>query len=201
MVIWMVYDAAGLKRNAGYVSLFQRHCQPYGAEVEAVLDVEVRRKSLAGERPVCAFVRTICPEINRFLEEQGIPVFNSSEVSYLCNHKGRTLAYLRNRVFCVPSITVTRGELSHILDMDVPGVRGYFQSHFPYSAFEERERSIVGRAEDFVVKTAAAKFIRCAWTGIAGLRPCSGKRGQMLLSLCYSRWSRVEPFTATCGCM
>lgn len=149
----MVYDAVGLERNAGYVSLFQRHCQPYGAEVEAVLDVDVRRKSLAGERPACAFVRTICPGINRFLEEQGILVFNSSRVSYICNHKGRTLAYLRNQVLCVPSITVTREELSRITDMDVPGVRGYFQSHFLYSVFEERERSIVGRAEDFVVKT------------------------------------------------
>ena len=181
MVIWMVYDAAGLKRNAGYVSLFQRHCQPYGAEVEVVLDVEVRRKSLAGERPVCAFVRTIGPEINRFLEEQGIPVFNSSEVSYLCNHKGRTLAYLRNRVFCVPSITVTRGELSHILDMDVPEVRGYFQSHFPYSAFEERERSIVGRAEDFVVKTA------------------DGHGGSEVYSLCMDRDSGIAALLRETG--
>lgn len=150
----MVYDAAGLKRNASYVSLFRRHCQPYGAEVEAVLDVDVRQKSLAGERPVCAFVRTIYPRINQFLEEQGIPVFNSSRVSYICNHKGRTLAYLRNQVHCVPSITVTREELSRILDMDVAGVRGYFLSHFPYSVFEERERSIVGGTQDFVVKTA-----------------------------------------------
>ena len=110
MSVWMVYDREGLARNEQYVSMFRRHFQAYGREVEAVLDDQAERRVLAGERPFCVFVRTINPPVNRFFEAKGIPVFNSYEVSRICNDKGRTLARFREKVLSVPSITLDGGE-------------------------------------------------------------------------------------------
>lgn len=149
----MVYDREGCERNAGYVAMYERHCQSYGVAVETVLDVDVRRRVTAGERPVCAFVRTIRPELNLFFEQQEIPVFNSSLVSRICNHKGKTLERLKDLVFCVPSITISGGQLPYVLGLGFLQVRSWFKDQFEYSAFRERERAAVEQAEDFVLKT------------------------------------------------
>lgn len=153
MYIWMIYDRAGLRRNADYVSLYRKHCRKYQMDVIAVYDDEVKGRVLRGERPVCAFVRTINPEINRYLEEQRIPVYNSYEVSRICNHKGKTLKYLQDKVFCVPSITLQGGTLLHILNMDVSGTKEFFGQTFSFSIFYEKEKELLERSEDFVVKT------------------------------------------------
>ena len=153
MYIWMIYDRAGLRCNADYVSLYRKHCRKYQMDVIAVYDDEVKGRVLRGERPVCAFVRTINPEINRYLEEQRIPVYNSYEVSRICNHKGKTLKYLQDKVFCVPSITLQGGTLLHILNMDVSGTKEFFGQTFSFSKFYEKEKELLERSEDFVVKT------------------------------------------------
>lgn len=149
----MVYDREGCERNAGYVAMYEKHCRPYGVVVETVLDIDVKRRVAAGECPICAFVRTIRPELNLFFEQQGIPVFNSSLVSRICNHKGKTLERLKNLVFCVPSITISGEQLPDVLGFDFGQTRSYFKERFEYSAFGERERAAVERAEDFVLKT------------------------------------------------
>lgn len=149
----MVYDQEGCERNAGYVAMYERHCRSYGVAVKTVLDVDVRRRVTAGERPVCAFVRTIRPELNLFFEQQEIPVFNSSLVSRICNHKGKTLERLKDLVFCVPSITISGEQLPYVLGLGFLQVRSWFKDRFEYSAFRERERAAVEQAEDFVLKT------------------------------------------------
>lgn len=149
----MVYDREGCERNAGYVAMYERHCRPYGVAVKTVLDIDVRRRVKAGERPVCAFVRTIRPELNLFFEQQEIPVFNSSLVSRICNHKGKTLEWLKNIVFCVPSITISGEQLPNVLGLDFGQTRSYFKDRFQYSAFRERERAALEQADDFVLKT------------------------------------------------
>lgn len=149
----MVYDREGCERNAGYVEMYEKHCRPYGVAVKMVLDIDVRRRVTAGERPVCAFVRTIRPELNLFFEQQEIPVFNSSLVSRICNHKGKTLEWLKNIVFCVPSITISGEQLPNVLGLDFGQTRSYFKDRFQYSAFRERERAALEQADDFVLKT------------------------------------------------
>lgn len=162
MYVWMVYDREGLTRNEGYVSLFRRHFRTYGLDVAAVPRDQVEQKMSAGERPVCVFVRTIDPLVNRFFEEEGIPVFNSYEVSRICNDKGRTLARFRDQVLSVPSITLDGGEWERVMDKsgrDLFCVRRYFSYRFSCltasscPAFGEQERDMIERAEDFVLKT------------------------------------------------
>lgn len=153
MYIWLIYDREGLKRNAEYVSLFRTNCQKYRLDVVVVLDDEVKRRVRMGECPLCSFVRTINPEINRFLEEQRIPVFNSYEVSRICNHKGKTLEYLREQVLCVPSITLNREQVSHILNMSAAEIHAYFRRNFSFTTFSTQELAMLEHADDFVVKT------------------------------------------------
>lgn len=172
MSVWMVYDREGLARNEQYVSMFRRHFRAYGREVEAVLDDQAERRVLAGERPFCVFVRTINPPVNRFFETKGIPVFNSYEVSRICNDKGRTLARFREKVLSVPSITLDGGEWERLMEeegREVFRLRRYFSERFSTlaslsdplspgkvsscSVFGELEREMIERAEDFVLKT------------------------------------------------
>lgn len=153
MYIWMIYDREGLRRNAAYVSLYRKHCQKYWLDVVVVLDDEVKHRVLMGECPVCAFVRTINPEINRYLEEQRISVFNSYEVSRICNHKGKTLEYLREQLLCVPSITLKREQVSRILNMELLEVSDFFRKNFPFTTFSTQELEMIAQAEDFVIKT------------------------------------------------
>lgn len=155
MSVWMVYDREGLARNERYVSMFCRHFRAYGREVEAVLDDQAERRVLAGERPFCVFVRTINPPVNRFFETKGIPVFNSYEVSRICNDKGRTLARFREKVLSVPSITLEGGEWECLMEeegRDVFRLRRYFSERFSTLA-SSVEREMIERAEDFVLKT------------------------------------------------
>ena len=94
MKLWMIYDREGMERNASYIQMYRERCRTYEIQVEPVLAETLSCRLQDDEMPVCALVRIICPEINQMLEQAGIPVFNSYQVSYVCNHKGRTLEYL-----------------------------------------------------------------------------------------------------------
>lgn len=176
MDIWMVYDEDGRKRNEAYVSLYRECCRRYRLNVRVVADTEVKGLVRAGERPLCVFVRTIQPKINRFFEDNSIPVFNSYHVSRICNHKGKTLKYLREDVLCVPGVTLGQQSLPRIVSMDLEEVRRFFIRTFSYSSFEEQERAMIAQADDFVLKTA------------------DGHGGREVYSLCKERHRIREAF-------
>lgn len=151
--VWMIYDVQGLARNKDYVSLYQKISGQYGIKVQVVMDTEVCLRVSEGAHPLCAFVRTIQPKINFFLEENGIPTFNSSVVSSLCNDKGKTLEYFKNQILSVPSVVVEPEESCQILHGDVSEIRTYFEKNIRYLTFEKQEREMAASAKDFVFKT------------------------------------------------
>lgn len=153
MKLWMIYDREGMERNASYIQMYQERCRNYEIEVEPVLTETLPGRLQDGQMPVCALVRTICPEINQMLEQAGIPVFNSYLVSYVCNHKGRTLEYFKDRVLSVPSLTYSGKELPVILLQKHQELIRLFENQFFYSSsFEQQERELICSASDFVVK-------------------------------------------------
>lgn len=178
MDIWMIYGHEGRKRNEAYVNLYREHCRRYSLNVRVVADTEAEGLVQAGERPLCVFVRTIQPQINRFFEDHAIPVFNSYHVSRICNHKGKTLEYLKEDVLCVPAITLGQPLLPRIVAMDLEEVRQFFVRMFSYSTFEEQERTMIGQADDFVLKTA------------------DGHGGSEVYSLCKEKCQIRENFIA-----
>ncbi len=153
MKLWMIYDREGMERNASYIQMYQERCRIYKIEVEPVLAETLPRRLWDGQMPLCALVRTICPEINQMLERAGIPVFNSYRVSYVCNHKGRTLEYFKDRVLSVPSLTFSGKELPLILSKKHRELIHLFEDQFLYSSsFEQEERELICSVSDFVVK-------------------------------------------------
>ncbi len=148
-IMWLVYDEEGLARNPDYVKMYERLCQPYCFMAKAVLVQDVVSKIEAGERPKFVLVRVINPEINQYLEEQGISVYNSSFVSRICNHKGNTLEYLKEFVLSVPSVTLCVDMLTGNWDNDV----AMFKERYRYSeSFMKEEQDIINHASDYVVK-------------------------------------------------
>jgi glutathione synthase/RimK-type ligase-like ATP-grasp enzyme len=59
-------------------------------------------------------VRTIQPLLSKKLEECGISVFNNSFVSEICNHKGKTIEYVKKNsdIPTIPTTVHTNSELS-----------------------------------------------------------------------------------------
>lgn len=173
MYMWMIYDEEGLERNRDYVAMYKERCKEYDIEVEAVLDTCVSERITGGEAPVFVLVRTINPAINKYLESVGIPVFNSYRVSRICNDKGRTLQYMRDKVLSVPTLCFDNSELSRIRSMDIRSLHACFHNQFSYSVFEEQERKMVEEAEDFVLKAV------------------DGHGGKQVFSFCHD-WNLLE---------
>lgn len=173
MYMWMIYDEEGLKRNRNYVALYKELCKEYGIGAEAVLDTCVTDRITGGETPVFVLVRTINPEINNYLESVGIPVFNSYQVSRICNDKGRTFDYMQNIVLSVPTMSFDNSELSLFSSMSPEKLRACFRDQFSYSVFEEQEKKMVEEAEDFVLKAV------------------DGHGGKQVFSVCHEQ-NRME---------
>ena len=153
MKLWMIYDREGMERNASYIQMYRERCRTYEIQVEPVLTETLPRRLRDGQMPVCALVRAICPEINQMLEQAKIPVFNSYQVSYVCNHKGRTLEYFKDQVLSVPSLTFLGKDLTDILSKKPGEFVNMFEKQFCYSnSFEQEERELICRASEFVIK-------------------------------------------------
>lgn len=153
--LWMIYDKAGFTRNSTFVELFAERGKPYDIAVKAVLDTEYHSLLEKGSQPQAVLVRTICPSINAELEKRQIPVWNSSFISRICNHKGKTREYLKDTVFCTPTVTCNSDKIKQILDCSGEEVRQYLLDNMEYSfTFEEQEKLRIRTAEDFVIKTA-----------------------------------------------
>lgn len=174
MVMWMIYDRVGLARNRDYVTMYRNICEEYGIGVEAVLDSHVKERITGGETPVFVLMRTISPPLSKYIEDKGIPVFNSYQVSRICNDKGKTLEYCKNHVLSVPSLSFHASELSWVLSQKPDVLREYFRKTFLYSTHEEQERSLIEHAEDFVLKAT------------------DGHGGGQVFSLCHEK-EKISP--------
>lgn len=174
----MIYDREGLERNRDYVAYFQEICTPYQIQVVAVLAEEIARYMARDKAPFCVLVRTICPKVNQYFEKRGIPVYNSYEVSRICNDKGKTLEYFKKRVLSVPSLSFSNQELESVLASDFEKIKREFQDNFSVTSFAEQEIKVMEEATDFVVKAV------------------DGHGGRQVFSLCKER-ERVKTGIAT----
>lgn len=151
--MWLVYDEEGLNRNRDYVRMYEDICRPYKIRARAVLVSEIRERMKNGKKPVFVLVRTICPAVNAFFEQKKIPVYNSSQVSEICNDKGRTLAYVKDTVLSVPSLSFSSEKTDDFLRMDVGEIREFFLKKFCFSKFKKQEEEIIREAKDYVIKS------------------------------------------------
>ena len=108
MYAWLIYDRAGAVRNEDYIRYHHELGQSLGIRFDVMIREEntdaVFLEKARAHRPDAALVRTIEPSVNRLLESDGIPVYNSYHVSGIANHKGRCIEYIRTHtdVPCIP---------------------------------------------------------------------------------------------------
>ncbi len=99
---WLVYETAGAERNRGYIELHEKAGKARGIEFSLVLCDE----GLPAGNPDFAIVRAMRPDITAELEKRGVPTFNNSHVSRICNNKARTYEYLHeNNVPVIPWVS------------------------------------------------------------------------------------------------
>lgn len=107
MTAWLVYERAGAERNGSYIDMHIRHGRARGIEFSLVLC----DGGLPEGRPDFAIVRAMRPDISRKLEERGVPTFNSSRISEICNNKARTYEYLHaNGIPVIPWVSAKQSD-------------------------------------------------------------------------------------------
>lgn len=98
---WLIYSNEGASVNKAYIHWFIDEASKKGIDMQLILREEItigvhkNRPTIFKKRaeitpPDLAVVRTIDPLLSAHLETLGVHVFNSSEVSRICNHKGMT---------------------------------------------------------------------------------------------------------------
>lgn len=89
MTGWIVYDRQGAARNEWFISSFIQTAGRYGVDLS--LKVVSGVDDFTGvSLPDFAIVRTIAPQINKFFEENCVPVFNNYQTSKIANDKWQT---------------------------------------------------------------------------------------------------------------
>lgn len=105
MLAWIIYYKNAADYNKKYIEFYQEEGKKLGVTVRLVLVEELEFGvedgrwfiKVSGEtagHPDFAICRAIYPMLTRQLELMGIPVFNNSFVSEICNDKARTYQYL-----------------------------------------------------------------------------------------------------------
>lgn len=103
MKAWLVYEREGEARNRGYIELHEKHGKMLGIDFSVILCDE---EPLPRENPDFAIIRAMRPDITKMIEARGIPTFNNSRVSEICNNKARTYEYLhQNGIPVIPWIS------------------------------------------------------------------------------------------------
>ena len=84
---WLIYDEQGARRNEWFISSFLQTAERYGVKLTLKL---VEEDFLSEPLPSFVIVRTIAPQINKFLRERSVPVFNNYQTAKIANDKWLT---------------------------------------------------------------------------------------------------------------
>ena len=113
MKAWLVYEREGAERNHDYIKLHNEHGKSLGIEFTLVICDE---EPLPEESPDFAIIRAMRPDITKEIESRGIPTFNNSHVSAICNNKARTYEYLHeNGVPVIPWVSATESDAPPVI--------------------------------------------------------------------------------------
>lgn len=108
MTAFLVYEREGMMRNRDYIKLHEQYGRELGINFRLVICDE---EALPDEKCDFAIIRAMRPDITEALEARGIPCFNGSFVSRICNNKARTYEYLaENGVPVIPWVSAKQSD-------------------------------------------------------------------------------------------
>lgn len=125
MTGWLIYGEKDAIKNKGYIEFYETEGKAIGIRIELIfreyLEIGVennqwflRYKGKECQKPDFAIVRTIYPLLSRQLECLSIPVFNSAEVSRICNDKA--LTYQEVAALGIPIVNTTFVENAMVME-------------------------------------------------------------------------------------
>ncbi len=118
---WLVYDEEGAARNRDYISMHKEKSEKFHIKLQLVMVSELAEK-LKAEKPDFVIFRSICPEWSKRIEKQGIPCFNNSKVSEICNDKGKTIEYVKEHTSgSVPTLDTKRFQADNLTEEFLAG--------------------------------------------------------------------------------
>lgn len=102
MEAWLLYDKSRVDRNIHYINIYFKECRKRNIKLKLILieDIEFGIKdnkcALFYKKEECSLpqfviMRTINPLLSKQFENMGVPVFNNSFVSYICNDKQKLI--------------------------------------------------------------------------------------------------------------
>lgn len=105
MVGWLIYSGQDVEKNKHYIQFYMEEGLLRNIKIQLILAEELEfgvrgngwflsYKNKEIKLPDFAICRTIYPLLNKQLEYMGIPVFNNSHVSEICNDKAGTYQYV-----------------------------------------------------------------------------------------------------------
>lgn len=105
MKAWLIYFREGAEYNRQYIEFYKEEGAKLGVEVNLIFVEDLQfgvqnnkwfltYQDKKVEYPDFVICRAIYPLLSKQLEMMGIPVFNNSMVSEICNDKARTYQYL-----------------------------------------------------------------------------------------------------------
>lgn len=89
---YLVYDKAGAERNAWFIDRFIEKAKELKINLTLAFSSCIKTLDL----PDFAIVRCISPDINAYLEEKGVKVFNNFKTSEIANDKWKTYCMARS---------------------------------------------------------------------------------------------------------
>lgn len=168
---WLIYNKKDKKRNKSYISWFMEEAEKQNIDLVFILREKLQVGIVANSYyityegkqlplPDFAVVRTVEPLLNKHLELLGLKVFNSYEVSLLCNHKMNTYYAMKKlNVPIMDTFTVKREHLTDLLPYQTPFVikeatgRGGSQVHFIQSESDWIKARLKFTTEDLVIQS------------------------------------------------
>lgn len=105
MRAWLIYSEYESRRNSGYINLYFEKCGERGITLSLLIHERMSTAIIGGRNcilydgdnlppPDFAICRHPDHTLTRHMEAMGIPVFNNSHVSEICNDKMRTYQYV-----------------------------------------------------------------------------------------------------------
>ena len=93
MTGWLIYDAFEAERNRAYIKCYFVSAERRGVDLRLLLLEDMRWDDdllVSGEKPTLpdfVICRRPVPDLTEKLESLGVPVFNNSRISRICNNK------------------------------------------------------------------------------------------------------------------
>lgn len=107
MYLWLLYNAADVKKNQAYIQMHREECAKRDISMELIVTQDLSFVIQNYETklwyknqvklPDVAICRDRDWQITKHLEQLGVKVFNNSSVAHICNDKGLTHQYLADK--------------------------------------------------------------------------------------------------------